>query len=62
MDITMVNNIIEQIASGQNTLNLIAEKVKEKPATVLYSIEKLVEVGLVEKKNCMTEEKNRKNS
>ena len=60
MDITMVNNIIEQIASGQNTLNLIAEKVKEKPATVLYSIEKLVEVGLVEKKNCMTEEKNRK--
>lgn len=60
MDITLVNNIIEQIASGQNTLNLIAEKVKEKPATVLYSIEKLIEIGLVEKKTCMTEEKNRK--
>ncbi len=60
MDIALVNNIIEQIASGQNTVNLIAEKVKEKPATVLYSIDKLIEVGLIEKKNCITEEKNKK--
>lgn len=59
-DITTVNNIIEEIASGENTLNLIAGKVGEKEATVLYSIEKLIGVGLVEKKNCITEEKNRK--
>ena len=60
MDIALVNNIIEQIASGQNTINLISEKVKEKASTVLYSIDKLMEVGLIEKKNCITEEKNKK--
>ena len=53
MDIALVNNIIEQIASGQNTINLISEKVKEKASTVLYSIDKLMEVGLIEKKNCI---------
>ena len=60
MDIALVNNIIEKIASGQNTINLISEKVKEKASTVLYSIDKLMEVGLIEKKNCITEEKNKK--
>ena len=60
MDIALVNNIIEQIASGQNTINLISEKVKEKASTVLYSIDKLMEVGLIEKKNCITEEKIKK--
>ena len=59
-DVTLVNNIIEQIASGENTLNNIAAKVHEKDTTVLYSLEKLIDVGLVEKKHCITEEKNRK--
>ncbi len=59
-DTTIVNNIIEQIASGENTLNKIAGKVGEKDQTVLYTIEKLIEIGLVEKKKCITEEKNKK--
>lgn len=59
-DISLVNNIIEQIASGANSLNLISEKTKESSSTVLYSLEKLMEVGLVEKKTCITEEKNKK--
>lgn len=59
-DITLANNIIEQIASGENTVNLIASKVGEKEPTVLYSLEKLMTVGLVEKRTCITEEKNRK--
>lgn len=59
-DITLVNNIIEQIASGENTVNLIASKVGEKEPTVLYSLEKLMKTGLVEKKKCITEEKNKK--
>ena len=59
-DVTLVNNIIEQVASGENTLNNIASKVKEKETTVLYSLEKLIDVDLIEKKKCITEEKNRK--
>ncbi len=59
-DITLVNNVIEQIASGENTLNGIAGRVKEKEPTVLYTLEKLIRVGLVEKKHCLTEEKNKK--
>ena len=59
-DVTLVNNIIEQVASGENTLNIIASKVKEKDATVLYSLDILIDVGLVEKKKCITEEKNKK--
>ena len=59
-DVTLVNNIIEQVASGENTLNIIASKVKEKDATVLYSLDKLIDIGLVEKKKCITEEKNKK--
>lgn len=59
-DIALVNNIIEQIASGENTLSNISSKVKEKDPTVLYSIEKLIDVGLVTKKKCITEEKNKK--
>ena len=59
-DVTLVNNIIEQVASGENTLNNIASKVHEKDTTVLYSLEKLIDVGLVEKKKCITEEKNKK--
>ncbi|MCR5625032.1 MAG: ATP-binding protein [Lachnospiraceae bacterium] len=59
-DVTLVNNIIEQVASGENTLNNIASKVKEKDSTVLYSLEKLMDVGLIEKKKCITEEKNKK--
>lgn len=50
-DIAIVNNIIEQIASGENTLNTIAGKIGEKEPTVLYSLDKLTNVGLVEKKN-----------
>ena len=59
-DVTLVNNIIEQVASGENALNNIAAKVHEKDTTVLYSLEKLIDVGLVEKKHCITEEKNKK--
>lgn len=59
-DITIVNNIIEQIASGENTLNTIAGKIGEKEPTVLYSLDKLINVGLVEKKKCITDEKNKK--
>lgn len=59
-DISIVNNIIEQIASGKNTVNVIAGKIGEKEPTVLYSLEKLIRVGLLEKKKCITEEKNKK--
>ena len=59
-DITVVNNIIEQISIGENTLNLIANKVHESEAAVLYSLKKLMSVGLVEKRKCITEEKNKK--
>ena len=59
-DISLVNNVVEQIASGETALNIIAAKVGEKEQTVLYSLDKLINVGLVEKKNCITEEKNKK--
>ncbi len=59
-DVTLVNNVIEQVASGENALNIISSKVKEKDPTVLYSLEKLIDVGLVAKKKCITEEKNKK--
>ena len=59
-DISLVNNIIEQVAAGENALNVIADKVHEKETTVLYSLNKLISVGLVEKRVCITEEKNRK--
>lgn len=59
-DISLVNNIVEQIASGENSLTLIAAKLGEKDQTVLYSLEKLMNVGLIEKKKCMTDEKNKK--
>ena len=59
-DISLVNNIVEQIASGENSLNIIASKIGEKNQTVLYSLEKLMNVGLVEKKKCITEENNKK--
>ena len=59
-DISIVNNIVEQIASGENTLNIIAGKIGEKEQTVLYSLDKLINVGLVEKKRCITDEKNKK--
>lgn len=59
-DVTVVNNIVEQIASGETTLNTIATRVREKEATVLYSLDKLISVGLVERKKCITEEKNKK--
>lgn len=61
-DITLVNNIIEQIASGKNTVNGIANGIGEKEPTVLYSLEKLISVGLIEKKRCITEEKNKRKS
>ena len=60
MDTALINNIIEVIAAGENTISLIADKIKEKPQTVIYSIDKLIEVGIVEKKHCITEEKNKK--
>ena len=41
-DISLVNNIVEQIAFGENTLNTIAGKIGEKEPTVLYSLVKLI--------------------
>ena len=59
-DISLVNNIVEQITFGENTLNTIAGKIGEKEPTVLYSLDKLINVGLVEKRKCITDEKNKK--
>ncbi|MCD7957743.1 MAG: ATP-binding protein [Lachnospiraceae bacterium] len=59
-DVTLVNNIIEQVASGANTVNEISQKIGENSSTVLYSLERLMEIDLIEKRNCITEEKNRK--
>ncbi len=59
-DVALVNNVIEQIASGENTINSIATKIKERETTVLYSLEKLIRVDLVTKKTSMGEEKNKK--
>lgn len=59
-DVTLVNNIIEQVAAGETSLNIIANKVHENSNTVLYLLKKLIDVGLVEKRNCITEEKNKK--
>lgn len=59
-DISLVNNIVEQIAFGENTLNTIARKIGEKEPTVLYSLDKLINIGLIEKRKCITDEKNKK--
>lgn len=59
-DVSLVNNIIEEIANGENTINDISTKVKERETTVLYSLEKLIQLDLLEKKKCMGEEKNKK--
>ncbi|MCD7766241.1 MAG: ATP-binding protein [Lachnospiraceae bacterium] len=59
-DVTLINNVIEQVASGVNTVNGISQKVGESASTVLYSLERLMEIDLVEKRKCITEEKNRK--
>lgn len=59
-DIAIANNIIEQIATGSNTVNLISTKIGEKEPTILYTLDKLINVGLIEKKRCITEEKNKK--
>lgn len=59
-DITLVNNVIEQIAAGENTINSIAGKIRESEPAVSYTLGRLIAVGLVGKKKCITEEKNRK--
>lgn len=59
-DVSIVNNIVEQIANGETTLNAISTKINEKETTVLYSLDKLIGVGLVERKTCITDEKNKK--
>lgn len=46
-DISLVNNIIEQIANLGNTTNAIAKKINERENTILYSLEKLISVGLM---------------
>ena len=55
-DITVVNNIIEQISLGENTLNLIAGKVHESETAVLYSLKKLISAGLDGKLSCFVTE------
>ncbi|MCF0237003.1 MAG: AAA family ATPase, partial [Sphaerochaetaceae bacterium] len=59
-DTSIVNKIIEQIANGENSVNIIASKVGESESNVIYFLDKLVNVGLVEKRRCMTEESNKK--
>lgn len=59
-DTRVVNNIIEQVAGGETTLNCISTKIGEKETAVLYSLEKLINIGLVERKKCITEEDNKK--
>lgn len=59
-DIAIVNDIIEQVAAGYNTPNEIATRIHENTSTVLYSLNRLISVGLIEKRTCMREEKNRK--
>ena len=61
-DVTAMNNILGQVASGENTLNLISGKLNEKEPVVLYSLNKLLATGLVGKRICITEENNRKKS
>lgn len=59
-NVSLVNNIIELIASGENNLNNIVNKLHEKDSGVLYYLERLIELGIVEKKKCITEENNKK--
>lgn len=59
-DVSLVNNVIEQIASGSNTVNEISQKIRQNSSTVLYTLDRLIQVGLVTKKKCITEEKNKK--
>ena len=55
-DIAVVNNIVEQIASGENIPRIqLQEKIGEKEQTILYSLDNLISVGLVGKKKCITE-------
>ena len=53
-------NIIEQIANGETSLNIIANKVDERDSTVLYSLNKLISVGLVEKGAVLRKRKTRR--
>lgn len=53
---------MEQIASGVNTLNTISGKINEKEPTVLYSLEKLISVGLIEKRNVSQKKKQKENT
>ncbi len=59
-DVTMVNNIIERVACRENSLSDIATSVGKKDSTVLYSLEKLIDLGLLERKKCVEGEKNKK--
>ncbi|MCD8347281.1 MAG: ATP-binding protein [Lachnospiraceae bacterium] len=59
-DVTLINNVIEQVASGVNTVNGISQKVGESNSTILYCLDRLMEIDLIEKRKCITEEKNKK--
>jgi len=59
-DVSLINNIIEQIASGENQINVIADKVSESSPSVFYCLDKLITIGIIEKRHCILEEKNKK--
>lgn len=59
-DVANVNNILEQIAFGTTTIKGISDKTHIKEPTVLYCLERLINVGLVERKSCMLDESNKK--
>lgn len=59
-DVALVNNIVEQIANGENTLNDISNKVHSSSESTSYVLNKLIHLDLVEKKHCILEENNKK--
>jgi len=59
-EIVTINNVIETIALGTTTIKMIAEKVHINEANVLYCLERLINVGIIEKRHCILEERNKK--
>ena len=52
-DIASVNDVLELVARGENTVNGIATKSGQGQTAVLYTLNKLISVGLVEKRHCI---------
>lgn len=59
-EVELVNNVIEQIANDENTLNDISSKAHASNEATSYVLNKLMNVDLIEKRKCITEENNKK--